>query len=472
MLIAFIFIPLLGIMLLNLPFWSPRKTASWFGFTVFAFQVWLALFSPASLWTPLPFKLPFAFEMKADSLTVIMLLSIGIVAFISLLLAQYTIHTKEKRFNFVNLLLLAALGMNGVVLVADLFSLYVFLEIVAVASFVLIASQQEKLALEGAMKYVVLSSLATVLMLFAIAFLLLTTGTTSFAGVNEAIKAGPNSTFTLIAAALFLCGLFIKGGLVPFHGWLPDAYSSAPAEVSVLLAGIVTKVSGIYTMMRLITAVFGFTPQIQDILLAAGAVSVVAGAFAALKQDDLKRMLAYSSISQVGYIVLGLGAGTGIGLAGAAFHLFNHSIFKSQLFANAAAIERQAGTRSISELGGLSDKMRVTSVTSLIAMLSTAGVPPLAGFWSKLLIIVALWAAGFKVYALIAVLASIVTLAYFLSMNRRVFFGDLPAKLANIKEAKTGILVPSAILAAITVGAGLIFPVVMNSLIKPLLDLL
>ena len=469
MLSLFILAPLLLILLLNLPFWRLGKLAFWPAAALFAAQVFFVVFPSAA--PHINLHLPFLLGFKIDALSVVMLLSIGIVAMTSLIIGQSTIEENDKKFLFTNLVILAAAGMNGIVLVSDLFSLYVFLEIAAVSSFVLIASHKEKLALEGALKYLILSSLATVLMLFAIALLMFTSGSTSFVDIYAALHANQHGIFTILAVALFTCGLFIKGGIVPFHGWLPDAYSSAPSEVSVLLAGIVTKTSGIYTLARLLISVFGTSPQIEHILLLAGIVSVFYGAFAALKQNDLKRMLAYSSISQVGYIVLGLGTGTGLGIAGAVFHIFNHSIFKTQLFANAAAIEKQTGTRDMEKLGGLAEKMPVTSATSMLAFLSTAGIPPLSGFWSKLIIIIALWQSGNQVYAFMAVIASLITLAYFLSMNRRIFFGTLKIEFANIKEAGAGMLIPVIALSAITIAAGVLIPFVLARLILPLINL-
>ncbi|MFC1501479.1 complex I subunit 5 family protein [Elusimicrobiota bacterium] len=271
---------------------------------------------------------------------------------------------------------------------------------------------------------------------------------------------------------MFLGGLFIKGGLVPFHGWLPDAYSSAPTEVSVLLAGIVTKTTGIYTLLRIVTVIFGFSSSVQNILLLVGIISIFVGAIAAIGQKDFKRMLAYSSISQVGYIVLSLGAGTPLGIAGAVFHLFNHAIFKTQLFVNAAAVEKQSGTTDMDKLGGLTERMPITGITSVVGFLSTAGIPPLGGFWSKLIIIVALWIAGYQIYAILAIAASLITLAYFLSMQRKVFFGKIAQDFTNIKEAKFGIIFPAAFLALITIAVGVFFPYVLNTFILPVKSLL
>jgi multicomponent Na+:H+ antiporter subunit D len=216
----------------------------------------------------------------------------------------------------------------------------------------------------------------------------------------------------------------------------------------------------------------GFNGPLQTILLVFGAVSAAGGALAALPQKNFKRMLAYSSISQMGYILMGIGAANPLALMGAAFHLFNHSIFKTQLFVNAAAVEKSSGTLDMDKLGGLSSRMPVTGATSLIAFLSTAGIPPLSGFWSKLLIIIGLWMAGYKAFALIAILASVVTLAYLLSMQRRVFFGKITSELSHIKEAGFALTAPAVILALITIGAGIFFPFVLEKLIMPVKALL
>jgi multicomponent Na+:H+ antiporter subunit D len=346
--------------------------------------------------------------------------------------------------------------------------LYVFIEITAVASFILIAFQRDLNALEGAFKYIVLSATASVMMLLAISIFLLISGGTSFATISEAVGKSGGNPLVIFATGIFICGLFIKGGIVPFHGWLPAAYSAAPAAASILLAGIATKASGIYALIRLVTSVFAHNESINQILLIFGTVSILVGALAALGQSDFKRMLAYSSISQVGYIILGLGCATPLGIVGAVFHLFNHSIFKTLLFVNSAAVEQQSGTTDMNKLGGLGSKMPFTSVTSLIAFLSTAGVPPLAGFWSKLIIVIALWQSGLHAYACIAVLASLLTLGYLLLMQRKVFFGILADGLGNIKEAGLGIVIPSTILAIITVGVGLSFPWIFNSVVMPI----
>ena len=404
------------------------------------------------------------FRLFLDKTSLALLLSVGLVGLAALSVGQAMIKSDDQRLNFISLLLISLTGINGISLPTDLFSLYVFIEAVAVASFILIVLFKERDAFEGAFKYLVMSIAASVLMLSSISFFLLAAGGTSFAAIRLAVNT-PGSFVPQVALGLFLCGLLIKGGLIPFHGWLPDAYMTAPAPVSVFLAGIVTKASGIYTLIRLVRVV-GLTHNLSHLLMILGALSIVAGALAALGQKDMKRMLAYSSISQMGYIIVSLATGTTLGIAAALFHFFNHAVFKTQLFVNAAAVEEQSGTRDMDKLGGLAQRMPITGTTSVIAALSTAGVPPLSGFWSKLLIILALWGTAHYFYAVVALLSSVLTLAYFLSMQRRVFFGRLASGLENVREGAFGLIVPAVLLSGITIGVGLAFPFILRMFIK------
>ena len=472
-----VLVPLFAVIVMNLPLKGMKDISFPVALLFVAAQSVLSFMMPATFWnmsTPSGMFSNFSLNFSVDSISIVMLLSIGIVAFAALIAGWHSIGgtNQEHKTDFANILLLCVAGMNGIVMVTDLFSMYVFLEVVAVSSFILIAFHRNILSLEGAFKYIVMSAIATILMLASIGLLLMIAGDTSFITLASALAKPEKNPIVILAVGIFLVGLFIKGGLVPFHGWLPDAYSSAPNGVSILLAGIVTKTTGVYTLIKLVTAVFGFTESVKNILLIVGLISIVVGALAALGQKDFKRMLAYSSISQVGYIILSLGAGSALGVLGAVFHLFNHSIFKSQLFINAAAVEEQTGTRDMDKLGGIAAKMPVTGTTTLVALLSTVGIPPFSGFWSKLIIIIALWQSACYFSAIVAVVASVITLAYFLSMQRRVFFGKLRGGFENLTEAKLGNVVPAVILALITIGVGVCFPYILNTFILPIKDIL
>jgi len=453
--------PLAAVLILNLPLSFLRKCVIPFGVAFSIMQAAAVLFWANEL------AAPSVFPLAVDNLTRVMLLAIALVVMSTLLVGRGTITDEIKRCNFAHLVLLAMVGMNGVVLCADLFSIYVFIEIAAVSSFVLIASDKNRAGFEGAFKYFVLSAAASIAILTGVALLLVVSGSTKFSEVASVISAAPGQPFVLLALALFIGGLFIKSGLIPFHGWVPDAYSAAPSAVSVLLAGIVTKTTGVYVLMRLVMDVLGFSMALRDIMMLVGVLTLAGAALAALVQTNFKRMLAFSSISQVGYIILSFGIGTPLGIAGAVFHLFNHAVFKSLLFVNAAAVEQKTGTCNMNDMGGLAAKMPMTGFASVVGLLSTAGVPPLAGFWSKLVIILALWQAGYYAYATIAVLFSLVTLAYFLIMQRKVFFGLLHPNCEKVSEAYE-LAVPTILLAGITIAVGLLITFVKGTFLLPI----
>ena len=470
MLPLFVLVPFCGLLALNLPLGRQvRRLAFPCVFLLGLLQV------AAVLWPSSPVlsgsgRLEgfLGLGLRVDSLSQVLLLSIGIVVLCAAAVAQSTLSHDQRRLNFASVLLLAMAGMNGTVLLTDVFSLYVFVEVTSVCSFILIAFDRTRDGLEGSLKYLILSAVATVMMLLSVGLLLLVAGGTSFGAVSAALRAASGNLVPRIAVGTFVCGLFIKGGVFPFHGWLPGAYSSAPSSVSVLLAGIVTKVSGVYGLIRLAVSVFPASPSLNEVFLLAGAVSIVIGALAALKQTDMKGLLAYSSISQVGYIILALGCGTPLGIAAAVLHLFNHSLFKSLLFVNAAAVEQRTGTTDMRRLGGLGSRMPYTSTTSVIGLLSTAGIPPFSGFWSKLVMLIALWQAHLYGYAVLAAMLSVVTLAYLLTMHKQVFFGKTAEHLREVCEARMGMVLPALVLAIVTTAVGLLFPWIFDTFLCPM----
>jgi multicomponent Na+:H+ antiporter subunit D len=459
-------VPFLAVVVLNLLPKRARGAALWVSFGVLSLEAAAAFVERFSSIDSSVFpwlESVFGFRLAADHLSGLAMLCAGIVGMVALLVARRTLKDAGEKFFFANLVLVALVGINGIAMVRDLFSLYVFVEVTAIATFILITASRSERGFEGAWKYIILSVVASVLMLTSIGFFLLSAGDVTFDAVKDALAA-PGS-LTWVAMALFLCGLFVKGGLVPFHGWLADAYTAAPAPVSVFMAGIVTKASGIFALLRIVSSTMGSALPGREILLVVGALTIVVGAFLALGQSNMKRMLAYSSVSQMGYIVLALGGDLSLGILAAGLHFFNHAISKSQLFANAAAIEEQLGTLNMDEMGGIGARMPVTAGTTAVATLSIAGLPPLAGFWSKLLIVLALWNAKEYGFAVVAILASLVTLAYFLSLQRRVFFGKTHPKWVHVKEAAPGLLVPVVALALITIALGVGFPFVLRVLL-------
>lgn len=407
-------------------------------------------------------------QVALDGFNLFMLFTIALVSLcITLFSIDYLKHYGYQA-NFYALLLVMVAGMNGLVLVPDLFSVYLFLEVAAIASYALVAFGLGPEELEASFKYLMLSVVASAFVLLSITVIFGLTGSLSFQAVAGGLQDLNGGGLIIgVCLAFFIMGFGLKAALVPFHAWLPDAHPSAPAPISAMLSGLLIKVSGVYALFRIIYSVVGMTPALSKVLMAMGTISIVVAALLALGQNDIKRMLAYSSISQVGYIILGLAIATPLGIAGGLFHLFNHAVAKGLLFLNSGSIQHITGTRNLNELGGLGKKVPVTAGTNLIGALSIAGVPPLAGFWSKLIIIIALVQAKHFGYALIAVLASILTLWYYLLIQRKAFFGPLNDRWLNIKEAPFWMSAANVILALLCILVGIFFTPVFRTWIGP-----
>lgn len=399
---------------------------------------------------------PVGISLVLDGLSVFMLITVNLVAF---LVAVFSIGYMERftdKWNFYALFLLMLAGMNGVIATGDLFNLFVFLEIASVASYALVAFGTERQELEAAFKYAIMGTVGSLFILLGVVMLYSLTSTLNMADMGEALAARDAGELLPLVSVLFLAGFGLKAALVPFHAWLPDAHPSAPAPISAMLSGVLIKALGVYAICRIFYNVLGMTGAVQSVLLALGALSMVAGVLLAVGQWDLKRLLAYHSISQIGYVMLGIGLGTPLGILGGLFHLFNHSIFKSLLFLDSGAVEYAAGTRDLKRMGGLAKRMPVTGATTLVASMSIAGIPPFNGFWSKLIIIVAAVEAGRYGYAFWAVFASILTLASFMKVLKYGFSGPVEARCARVREVPWSMKAPMIAMALICIFGGLV----------------
>jgi multicomponent Na+:H+ antiporter subunit D len=418
-------------------------------------------------------KLPIGIALVLDGLTVFMLVTVNLMAFF---IAIYSINYMEKftsKWKFYTLFLLMVAGMNGVVITGDMFNLFVFLEIASVASYALVAFGTERHELEAAFKYTVMSIVGSLFVLLGIVFLYSYTSTLNMADMANILAQKSASNITIMVSVLFIMGFGLKAALVPFHAWLPDAHPSAPAPISAMLSGVLIKSLGVYTLCRVFYNVIGINSSLSLILMVLGTLSMVIGVFLAIGQWDFKRLLAYHSISQIGYVILGIGLGTPLGMIGGLFHLFNHSVFKSLLFLNSGAVEYATGTRDLQKMGGLMTKMPITGATSLVASMSIAGIPPFNGFWSKLIIIIACVQANRLGYAFWAVLASILTLASFMKVMKYAFFGKLREKWNKVEEVPVFMKLAMVILALICVVGGVLLIYNINEVfLKPASDVL
>lgn len=378
--------------------------------------------SGTSIYEMSAWKIPYTICLVQDALSCFMLIVVSLIALTSLFFSIEYIRHIFPSWRYYSLFMLLLTGMNGVIITGDLFNLFVFMEIALFSAYALVAYGAKAEYFEASFKYAVMGSISSTLILIGIGVTYSATSTLTMAKIAEVLPS-KNPAVTYWIGGIFMAGFGLKAAIMPFHAWLPDAHSSAPAPVSSMLSGVFIKSLGVYVLIRLFFNVFGGLAIFNEVFLAIGAISMIIGVFLALGQWDIKRLLAYHSISQIGYIVIGIGLATNLGILGGVFHLLNHAIFKALLFYNAGVLEMTMGTRDLRHMGGLAKKLRTTSFTSMIASLSIAGMPPFNGFFSKLIIFIAAIQAGRPVYAFLAGLGSLLTLASFMKMQRYAFYG-------------------------------------------------
>jgi len=431
-------------------------------------------------------SIPLGINLVLDGLSSLMLLAISFVSAAAMLFSIRYMEQYTAKAKFLCLFLLMVAGMNGVVLSGDIFNLFVFLEIASLASYALVGFGCEHEELEASFKYMVLGTIASIFILFAVALVYGNTGSLNMAYISKAIQSSGLNRGLAFALGLFIVGFGLKAALVPFHAWLPDAHPSAPAPISAMLSGILIKTLGVYALARVVFNVFGISVSMGWLLIVLGLLSMVAGAFLAIGQWDFKRLLAYSSISQLGYVVLGIGLGgliiardgnlawASLAILGGLFHMVNHAVYKSLLFLTSGSVQMSTGTRELREMGGLAEKLPVTRATCTIASASIAGIPPFSGFWSKLILVIAAIQAHFYWIAAIIVFVSLCTLIMYLKVQRYVFLGELPENLKEIKENRGSMLVAMVFLACLCVLMGLLLlvPGLRSSILEPAVKVL
>ncbi len=414
-------------------------------------------------------NIPIAIYFVLDGLSILLLSIINLLGFLSIF---YTISYIKKFTgvrNFYTLFCIMVTGMNGVVLAGDIFNLFVFMEIAAISSYALVAFGVEKDELEASYKYMVLGGLASLFILFNIALLYWYTKSLNIADISRILEAGTNKRLVIFIQVMFIAGFGLKAAMIPFHAWLPDAHSSAPSPVSAMLSGVLIKAIGVYVLIRLFFNMFTISYEIALTITVIGTLSMVIGVLLAIGQWDMKRLLAYHSISQMGYVIIAVGIGmlilakdgnrswAALSITGGLFHLANHAVFKGLLFLNAGAVEYATGTRNLKELGGLSASMPVTSSTSLGASMAISGIPPFNGFFSKLIIIIAAAKAQYYLLTFLAISVSIITLASFLKLQKKTFYGKSKnRKLKNIKEVPFTMCFSMIVLALLCIALSLL----------------
>jgi hydrogenase-4 component F len=425
-------------------------------------------------------------ELRVDGLSLVLALVISVIGLVA---AAYSVHymrhetaihfrdVTEQRLDVFYCLLMSFIAtMLWGVVTNNVIMLYVAVEATTIASGLLVAFYWDRRGLEAGYKYLMLLTVGITFALFG-SVLMYACAASQLGGqpganallitrIAEVAARFPRSMVIAISA-LLIVGFGTKAGIAPFHPWLPDAHAEAPSPVSALLSGVMIKMA-IYALARTITIFYPSWPVIAVFLVGLGCFTMVLGIVMAIVQTDIKRLLAYSSVSQMGYILMAFGIGTYLGIYGAVFHLINHAIYKALLFLGAGAITYATGIRTIHDLGGLGRKMPVTSACFFIGALAISGFPPFNGFMSKITIFLAAadakmwWAVG------IAIATGVLTLVVMVHAAYAIFWGKPQSDrlhLEQVREVPASVWGPMVVLAALCLALG-VYP----QLIYPLLN--
>lgn len=443
--------------------WGLALGVTWFSFAVAGQLMSRALAASEPISYHLGgFAPPHGIELRVDVFNAFLLLIVTGISAIVLTASPRSLREDvpvQRHYLFFAAYLLCMTGLLGMSITGDAFNIFVFLEISSLSSYTLIAMGPTRRAVRSALTYLMMGTLGGTFILLGVGLLYSVTGTLNIADLARRIdELGLHQNRTVwVASAAIVVGTSIKLAVFPLHGWLPNAYTFAPAVVTALLAATSTKVA-FYVLTRFLYGVFGTdlafgAMHLDAVLLPLAVLAMFIGSLVAIYQKDIKRMLAYSSIAQVGYMVLGLSLTTKSGLAGGIAHLFNHAMTKSGLFLALACIALRVGSTQLEDFRGLGRRMPFTMGAFVLGGLSLIGVPLTAGFVSKLLLVRGAFEAGLWPVAVMILLSSLLAVIYVWRVVEVAYFQEGTDVQIQREEAPLSLLVPTCIL----VGATLFF---------------
>lgn len=429
-----------SIMLFNVP----EKTYSW-------------------LWFKID-HLSFTVDFRIFGFGVFALIFINLFGVLITLFSIGYFKNREISTTFSSFILFTLAGASGAVLANNLFLLLVCWEIVTLMLFLLVNSEKGDASFSAGKSFIILGFSDACLFL-SMALIWVFYGTLSITQLNIIV----GDAWTSFLFILMFIAAITKAGAMPFHSWVPAISTTAPTTVMALLPASLDKLLGIYLLARISLNIFTIGFGLKLVMMIIGGVTILFAVMMALVQHDLKKLLSFHAVSQVGYMVLGIGTGTTIGIIGGLFHMLNNAIYKSGLFLGAASVEKQTGTTDLETLGGLARKMPVTFITMAIAAFSISGVPPFNGFTSKWLIYQSVVEIQQPIFLIVAVFGSALTLASFVKVLHSVFFGLTPSSFFNIKDSGWSMKFPMVILALLCIAFGVFPQLAINNFIAPYL---
>ncbi|MGH7827613.1 MAG: complex I subunit 5 family protein [Candidatus Binatia bacterium] len=419
-------------------------------------------------WAP-----PVGIEYVLDVLSAFMATVVTLVGTLVLLYSRRSI-LQEVPERFVPMYALAMLflaGLLGIIVTGDLFNLFIFLEIASLSAYALMAVGDERGPV-AAFRYLILGSIAGSFYVLGVGFLYFSTGSLNMADVAQRLPDLYDSRAVAAAAALIFIALGLKMALFPLHLWLPDVYTYAPSAVTGLVAPIMTKVAA-YAVIRMFLTVFQ-PDYLRDILPVTSiigwlaAAGILYGSIMAIAQSDFRRMLAYSSISQIAYIGLGIGLANPMGLIGALLHILNHAFMKACLFLVAGSIRFRTGWWEVYRFAGLGKKMPWTMAAFTISALSMVGIPPTAGFFSKWYLLLGGIDAGNWIFVATILLSSLLTAIYFFRVLEQVYADPSKEESVskNVSDPPASMLLPTVVLGAGVLALGLLNSIIVSHVLE------
>lgn len=412
---------------------------------------------------------PFGITFVADRLSSIMVLLAGLVMFAVSIYSLATIDERRIRFGFFPLVQLLVMGVCGAFLTGDLFNLYVWFEVMLIASFVLLTLGGEQKQLEGALKYVTLNLMSSAAFLAAIGVIYAATGTLNMADLAIKLRSFPDEGIVTVLAMLFLIAFGTKAAVFPLFFWLPASYHTPPVAVSAVFAGLLTKV-GVYSLIRAFTLLFVSDLEFtHNLLLIVAGLTMVTGVLGAMAQSEIRRILSFHIVSQIGYMLMGLALFTPLALAGSVFYIIHHIVVKTNLFLIGGIAERRFGSGRLAEIGGMYQSMPLLAILFFLSAMSLAGIPPLSGFFAKLTLIRGGLEAERYVIVVAALAVSLLTLFSMTKIWAEAFWKPNPhEKTAGIPKyddsrfGQLGVFAPVVLLLAVTMSIGVLAGPVMT----------
>ncbi len=404
------------------------------------------------------------FSLKLYQFSGFILISVAVLSFLVVMFSTVFLKGKPYTKQFYASLLLTVALVNGAVLANNLVLMLFFWEGILVTMFAMIMTGGEK-AYKTSVKAVVIVGLSDLCMMIGIGM---------YAYISKSLAMDPRhlplTSWGVFAFIFMMIGAVSKAGSMPFHTWIPDAADNAPMPFMALLPGALEKLLGIYLLTRICVDLFDFKPgsAMSYLLMSLGAITILFAVMMALIQKDFKRLLSYHAVSQVGYMILGIGTALPIGIIGGLFHMINNAIYKCCLFFTAGSVERQAGTTDLEKIGGLGKKMPVTFGCFIVAAAAISGFPLTNGFFSKELIFDGALESG-KIFFIVALIGAFFTAVSFLKLGHAAFLGKENAGIDKVKEAPWPMLIPMIVLAAACLTFGLCKSWVITNLLQPVL---